>query len=166
MLILTRRIGEKLMIGDDIDVIVLDITSTQVKLGIKAPRSTSILREELFRADKKLLESELLAEQEALENHCEQPEQRDYKERQLETEQAAATEPHDEPAIEAELETGAHANASLSFESQLHMALDASPEQTQQKTNTIIKTRKKRAYSISDDTEAVPQSPSENAEVI
>ena len=47
MLILTRRIGEKLLIGDDIEVVVLDVNRNQVKVGIKAPREMTVLREEL-----------------------------------------------------------------------------------------------------------------------
>lgn len=53
MLILTRRIGEKLLIGDDIEVIVLDINRNQAKIGIKAPRELTVLREELFIRDKR-----------------------------------------------------------------------------------------------------------------
>ena len=54
MLILTRRIGEKLLIGDDIEVVVLDVNRNQVKVGIKAPRSMTVLREELYIRDKKV----------------------------------------------------------------------------------------------------------------
>ena len=54
MLILTRRIGEKLLIGDDIEVVVLDVNRNQVKLGIKAPRDMTVLREELYIRDKKV----------------------------------------------------------------------------------------------------------------
>ena len=54
MLILTRRIGEKLLIGDDIEVVVLDVNRNQVKVGIKAPRDMTVLREELYIRDKKI----------------------------------------------------------------------------------------------------------------
>jgi len=54
MLILTRRIGEKLLIGDDIEVVVLDVNRNQVKVGIKAPREMTVLREELYIRDKKV----------------------------------------------------------------------------------------------------------------
>ena len=54
MLILTRRIGEKLLSGDDIEVVVLDVNRNQVKVGIKAPRDMTVLREELYIRDKKL----------------------------------------------------------------------------------------------------------------
>ena len=43
MLILTRRIGEKLLIGDNIEVVVLDVNRNQVKVGIKAPRDMTVL---------------------------------------------------------------------------------------------------------------------------
>lgn len=50
MLVLTRRVGETLMIGDsgEIRLTVLDNNYNQVKLGIAAPRSISIYREEVF----------------------------------------------------------------------------------------------------------------------
>ena len=54
MLILTRRIGEKLLIGDHIEVVVLDVNRNQVKVGIKAPRDMTVLREELYIRDKKI----------------------------------------------------------------------------------------------------------------
>lgn len=54
MLILTRRIGEKLLIGDDIEVVVLDVNRNQVKVGIKAPRDLTVLREELYIRDKRV----------------------------------------------------------------------------------------------------------------
>lgn len=54
MLILTRRIGEKLLIGDEIEVVVLDVNRNQVKVGIKAPRDLTVLREELYIRDKRV----------------------------------------------------------------------------------------------------------------
>ena len=47
MLILSRRIGEELRIGDDITVTILDIKGTQVRLGIKAPRNVRVDRAEI-----------------------------------------------------------------------------------------------------------------------
>ncbi len=47
MLILTRRPGETLMIGDDIEVTVLAVNGSQVRIGIKAPRDVAVDREEL-----------------------------------------------------------------------------------------------------------------------
>ena len=51
MLILTRRIGEKLIIGDDTEIAVLDIKGNQVRIGITAPQDVLILREELLAND-------------------------------------------------------------------------------------------------------------------
>jgi carbon storage regulator len=48
MLILTRRSGETVHIGDDVLVTVLAIKGNQVRIGIKAPRSVAVDREEIF----------------------------------------------------------------------------------------------------------------------
>lgn len=48
MLILSRRPGEQLLIGDDILVEVLEVSGAQVRLGITAPREVAVLREELL----------------------------------------------------------------------------------------------------------------------
>ena len=47
MLILTRRAGEALRIGDDIEVTVMAVNGTQVRIGIKAPREVAVDREEI-----------------------------------------------------------------------------------------------------------------------
>ena len=47
MLVLTRKSGERLMIGDEVVVTVLSVRNGQVRIGIEAPRSISIRREEL-----------------------------------------------------------------------------------------------------------------------
>ena len=47
MLILTRRVGETLMIGDDVSVTVLGVKGNQVHIGIKAPREVAVHREEI-----------------------------------------------------------------------------------------------------------------------
>lgn len=49
MLILTRRVGETVIIGDDVDVTVLGVKGNQVRLGVKAPRSVSVHREEIYK---------------------------------------------------------------------------------------------------------------------
>ncbi|MEJ2631154.1 MAG: carbon storage regulator CsrA [Acidihalobacter sp.] len=48
MLILTRRVGETLIIGDDIAITVLGVKGNQVRLGIKAPRDVTVHREEVY----------------------------------------------------------------------------------------------------------------------
>lgn len=48
MLILTRKVGESIAIGDDIQIHVVDIRGSQVKLGILAPKEVEIYREEIF----------------------------------------------------------------------------------------------------------------------
>ena len=48
MLILTRRVGETLMIGDDVAVTVLGVKGNQVRIGVRAPRDVSVHREEIY----------------------------------------------------------------------------------------------------------------------
>ena len=48
MLVLTRRAGESVMIGDDIVITVLDVRGDVVRLGIEAPRSVQVHREEVY----------------------------------------------------------------------------------------------------------------------
>ncbi len=47
MLILTRRVGENLRIGEEVSVVVLEVNGNQVRLGITAPKSVTVHREEV-----------------------------------------------------------------------------------------------------------------------
>ncbi len=70
MLILTRRPGETLMIGEDIKVTVLGFKGNQVRLGIEAPNDVSVHREEIF----------LRISEESEENNLEISDSSDFKE--------------------------------------------------------------------------------------
>ena len=48
MLILTRRVGETVMIGDDVTITVLGVKGNQVRVGINAPKSVAVHREEIY----------------------------------------------------------------------------------------------------------------------
>jgi carbon storage regulator len=50
MLIITRRVGEKIMFGDDIVVHVMQVAGSSVRLGIEAPPSVPVYREEIWNA--------------------------------------------------------------------------------------------------------------------
>ena len=48
MLILTRRVGETLMVGDEVTVTVLGVKGNQVRLGVNAPKEVAVHREEIY----------------------------------------------------------------------------------------------------------------------
>ncbi len=48
MLVLARRLNESIMIGDDVEVVVIDIKGDQVKLGIRAPKKVTVHRKEIY----------------------------------------------------------------------------------------------------------------------
>ncbi|MDE2149147.1 MAG: carbon storage regulator CsrA [Gammaproteobacteria bacterium] len=68
MLILTRRIGEAVMIGDEVTVTVLGVKGNQIRLGVKAPRDISVHREEIFLRIRE--EHELMGESLPAKIHC------------------------------------------------------------------------------------------------
>jgi carbon storage regulator len=49
MLILTRRVGESLMVGDEVTVTVLGVKGNQVRIGVDAPRDVAVHREEIYK---------------------------------------------------------------------------------------------------------------------
>lgn len=61
MLILTRRIGEVVRIGDDVAITVLDVKRNQIRIGIDAPREVAVHREEIYNR----IKNEQMAEQES-----------------------------------------------------------------------------------------------------
>ncbi len=68
MLILTRRVGETLMIGDDVTVTVLGVKGNQVRIGVNAPKHVSVHREEIYERIKKEQAGESSAEEEESED--------------------------------------------------------------------------------------------------
>ena len=61
MLILTRRVGESVVIGEDVTVTVLGVKGNQVRIGVNAPRSVSVHREEIYDRIRSEHDGEILA---------------------------------------------------------------------------------------------------------
>ena len=59
MLILTRRVGETVMIGDDVTITVLGVKGNQVRVGINAPKTVAVHREEIYERIKREQQSEV-----------------------------------------------------------------------------------------------------------
>lgn len=68
MLILTRRVGETLVIGDDVTLTVLGIKGHQVRIGINAPKEVSVHREEIYQRILSEREKTQLQQKEITEN--------------------------------------------------------------------------------------------------
>jgi len=62
MLILTRRVGETVMIGDEVTVTVLGVKGNQVRIGVNAPKDVAVHREEIFERIKREEDSEFRSE--------------------------------------------------------------------------------------------------------
>lgn len=59
MLILTRKVGESVLIGNDISITILNVRGNQVKLGVEAPKEVSVHREEIYQRIKQMKDEQL-----------------------------------------------------------------------------------------------------------
>ena len=59
MLILTRKGGESVLIGNDISITILSVRGNQVKLGVEAPKEVSVHREEIYQRIKQMKDEQL-----------------------------------------------------------------------------------------------------------
>ena len=59
MLILTRKVGESVLIGNDISITILSVHGNQVKLGVEAPKEVSVHREEIYQRIKQMKDEQL-----------------------------------------------------------------------------------------------------------
>ena len=59
MLILTRKVGESVLIGNDISITILRVRGNQVKLGVEAPKEVSVHREEIYQRIKQMKDEQL-----------------------------------------------------------------------------------------------------------
>ena len=66
MLIITRRAGQKVMLGDDITVHVMEIVGNSVRLGVEAPKSLPVYREEIWAAVKEENQASASADTESM----------------------------------------------------------------------------------------------------
>jgi carbon storage regulator len=66
MLIITRRAGQKIMLGDDVTVHVMEIVGNSVRIGVEAPKSLPVYREEIWAAVKEENQASASADSESL----------------------------------------------------------------------------------------------------
>ena len=59
MLILTRKVSESVLIGNDISITILSVRGNQVKLGVEAPKEVSVHREEIYQRIKQMKDEQL-----------------------------------------------------------------------------------------------------------